>query len=134
MSPKRKVFKVVLFNIGRHNVVIGEAGRVLPQDIEVPRGRTTFVTFLFLLLLLRRIDVIRLVESIYQLAKLSHGFLMHLMQLPEELLLDVLLRLLGNVGDFRLELLQCNRLVMLLLIKYNFLEPRFHLLEQGVDC
>ena len=65
MSPKRKVFKAVLFNIGRHNVVIREAGRVLLQDVEVSRGRTTFVTFLFLFLLLRRIDVIRLVEYIY---------------------------------------------------------------------
>ena len=59
---------------------------------------------------------------------------MHLMQLPEELRLDVLLRHFGNVGDIRLELLLCNRLDTLLLIEYNFLELRFHLLEQGVDC
>ena len=86
-----KVNKVVLFNIGGHYLVICEAGRILLQDVEVPRGRTTFVTFLFLFLLLRRIVVFSLVESIHQLAKLSHGLLFHLRHGPEELRFDVLL-------------------------------------------
>ena len=59
--------------------------------------------------------------------------MIHLGQLPEELILDILLCRIGNFVYLLLELLLGDRLPTLLLLEYDFLEFHFHLLEQGVD-
>ena len=91
---------LILFDICKFYVPLLEAGRILLQYVKGPLG--LIITFLFLL---SRKVVISLIESIYYLTKLFRSFFMHLVQLLEELLFDVLLRHLRNLGYLLLELL-----------------------------